>query len=72
MTHVIVNRLVVFNQVYKNEIDKFYDEYQTWITDNFGYEARYEYSYTMIEGKIYFVFDFETDEDATAFKLRWI
>ena len=81
MTNVIVNRPVAFipediidYQLYSymDIIDEFHNEYQTWITDNFGYEARYEHSYTMIEGKVYFVFEFKTEEDAMAFKLRWL
>ena len=68
---VIVRRPVAFVSTYKNKILEFRDEYQKWIMDNFGYEARYEYRYTMIESMVYFEFTFKTAEDAVAFKLRW-
>ncbi len=70
--HIIVSNPVEFIPTYKDEIAKFHNEYQKWITDNFGYEARYEFSYTMVKRRVYFDFAFKTKEDAMAFKLRWM
>ena len=69
---VIVARPLSFNRGYLDKIEVMRDEYQSWIRDNFGYEAKSKHSYTMIEEKVYYSFEFESESDAAGFKLRWL
>ena len=69
--NVIVYRSQLFTAGYMERNQEFYDERQEWIKENLGYTADHEESYTMIENKVYIRFIFYTEEDATAFKLRW-
>lgn len=70
---VIVKRSgVPFTSGCEDAIEKIYNEYNNWIIDNIGYTAEYNRSYTLIEETIYFEFIFNTQEDATTFKLRWL
>ncbi len=69
---VIVFRSLSFEAGYMFRIEVMRDEYQSWIRDNFGYEAISEHSYTMIEERVYYSFEFKSEADAAAFKLRWL
>ena len=69
---VIVFRPLAFEAGYMFRIEVMRDEYQSWIRDNFGYEAKSKYSYTMIEEKVYYSFEFKSEADAAGFKLRWL
>ncbi len=70
---VIVFRPLAFEAGYLDKIEVIREEYQSWIRDNFGYEAKsLEHSYTMIEERVYYSFEFKSEADAAGFKLRWL
>lgn len=70
---VIVKDHVLFKSGYTEEIKRFQDVYDTWIIENFSYRIVPEHHYTMLDGSwVYFSYEFECEEDAMAFKLRWI
>ena len=70
---VTVKNHVLFMSGYTEEIKRFQDVYDTWIIDNFGYRIIPEQRWTMLDGSwVYFSYELEHEEDAVAFKLRWI
>ncbi len=69
---VVVKNKVAFDRGYEEKIDEAYQVYKVWIDENLGYEVPHRHSYVSYERTTYFQFKFANEEDAMAFKLRWL
>ena len=72
MFYVTVKSEVQFDREYHEKIAEAYKSYSDWLIENIGHEVPYEQSYISYESTVYFKFEFENEEDAMAFKLRWL
>ncbi len=69
---VIVKQEVQFDLSYEEKIDEAYKVYKNWLIENLGCEVPHRQSYVSYESTVYFQFKFDKEEDAMAFKLRWL